>query len=108
LASPKHIYEIKKRYDFDWFDDVIDHSYDDILDHKDRLRAFVKEIKRINDNKEFFIDFYKNNRERFQKNHDIALSLTYDTSDRDFLKKLSGLYQYEFNTGIRVKEKEII
>ncbi len=108
LASPKHIYEVKKRYDFDWFDDVIDHSYDNILDHRERLFAFVNEIKRINDNKEFFIDFYKNNKDRFQKNHDIAHKLTYDTSDRDFLKKLTGLYEYEFKTGIRVKEKELL
>lgn len=103
LASPKHIYEVKKRYDFDWFDDVIDHSYDDILDHRERLFAFANEIKRINDNKEFFIEFYKNNKERFEKNHKIAHKLTYDTSDRDFLKKLTGLYEYEFRTGIRKK-----
>jgi hypothetical protein len=108
LASPTHIYEIKKRYDFDWFDDVIDHSYDSILDHKERLRVFIKEIKRINDNKEFFIDFYKNNKERFQKNHNIARALTYDTSDRDFLKKLTGLYEYEFKTGIRGNRQKLI
>jgi hypothetical protein len=108
LASPNHIREIRKRYNFDWFDDIIDHSYDSITDHRERLFAFAKEIKRINDNKEFFIDFYKNNKQRFEKNHKIAYKLTYDTSDRDFLKKLTGLYEYEFKTGIRVKEKELL
>ena len=108
LASPTHIYQIKKRYDFDWFDDVIDHSYDNILDHKERLIAFVKEVKRINDNQEFFIDFYKNNKERFQKNHDIARLLINDTSDRDFLRKLSGLYKYEFNPSVDYGKRKLI
>ena len=108
LASPTHIYQIKKRYDFDWFDDIIDHSYDNILDHKERLIAFVKEVKRINDNKEFFIDFYKNNKERFQKNHDIARLLIHDTSDRDFLRKLSGLYKYECNPSMDCKKRKLI
>jgi hypothetical protein len=108
LASPGHIHEIRKRYDFDWFDDVIDHSYDLEKDHKLRLLKFVEEIKKINNNKEFFIEFYKNNKSRFQKNHKLAKDLTYDTSDRDFLKKLTGLYEYEFETGIRSKNKETL
>jgi len=91
LASPKHIYEIKKRYDFDFFDDIIDHSYDDELDHRDRLFKFFNEVKRINDNAEFFIDFYEKNKNRFIKNHDLALKLTADTSDTDFLRGLAGI-----------------
>jgi hypothetical protein len=106
LASPGHIYEIRKRYDFDWFDDVIDHSYDLEKDHKIRLLKFVKEIKRINDNKEFFIEFYKNNKSRFEKNHKLAKDLTHDTSDRDFLKKLTGLY--EFETKVKLNKKKLI
>jgi hypothetical protein len=108
LASPGHIHEIRKRYDFDWFDDVIDHSYDLEKDHKIRLLKFVEEIKKINNNKEFFIEFYKNNKSRFEKNHKLAKDLTYDTSDRDFLKKLTGLYDYEFETGVRVNKQKLI
>jgi hypothetical protein len=69
LASPGHIHEIRKRYDFDWFDDVIDHSYDNIQNNRDRIFAFANEIKRINDNKNFFIEFYKNNKQRFIMNN---------------------------------------
>jgi hypothetical protein len=108
LASPNHIKAIRDRFGFDWFDDVIDHSYDSILDHRERLFAFVKEVKRINDNKEFFIDFYKNNKERFENNNLLALKLTKDKSDLDYLKKLTGLYDYEFKTGLREKQSEII
>lgn len=88
LASPHHIREIKKYYSFDFFDDVIDHSYDSIEDHKERLLAFVSEIKRIYDNKDFFIEFYKNNKDRFIKNHEYSLEITKDTTDRDWLKNL--------------------
>jgi hypothetical protein len=101
LASPKHIKAIRKRYGFDFFDDVIDHSYDLETDHRERLFKFVKEIKRIEENKDFFIDFYKNNKERFIKNNELAKKLTHDTSDKDFIKKLTGFYDYEFQTGVR-------
>ena len=101
LASPRHIHAVRKRYGFDFFDDVIDHSYDLELNHHERLIKFVKEIKRIHDNKDFFIEFYKNNKERFIRNNELAKKLTHDTSDRDFLKKLTGFYDFEFQTGFR-------
>jgi hypothetical protein len=90
LASPNHITEIKRHYDFDWFDDIIDHSYDNIENDRDRIFAFVNEIKRINDNKEVFAQFYKNNRDRFIKNHEIAKNYK-NTYDYNFFKGLSEL-----------------
>ena len=32
----------------------------------------------------------------------MAKKLTHDTNDRDFLKKLCGLYDFEFQTGLRI------
>jgi hypothetical protein len=106
LASPKHIKAIRKRYGFDFFDDVIDHSYDLELDPRERLFKFVKEIKRIKENIEFFKDFYKNNKERFIQNNLLAKKLTHDTSDKDFIKKLSGFYDYEFQIGLRRENED--
>ena len=91
LASPYHITEIKNHYDFDWFDDIIDHSYDTVLNHRDRLFQFVKEVKRINDNKEFFIEFYKNNKKRFTDNYKKSLKWANNHRDRDFLLGLCDL-----------------
>ena len=91
LASPNHITEIRKHYDFDWFDDVLNHGYDKILDHKERLLAFVEEIKRINSNKEFFIEFYNKNKHRFIKNHERALKWARNPKDTNFLLGLCGL-----------------
>lgn len=91
LASPYHIREIKKKYDFDFFDDVINHDYDSEENHRDRLFKFVKEIKRINDNQEFFINFYKNNKARFELNLKKIEGKVKDQTDSDFIKKISGI-----------------
>ena len=89
LSSYHHLEYFRKAYpELDFFDDIINHSYDNIEDNRDRLIAFVEEVKRINDNKEFFIDFYKTNKERFQKNHDILKGWG-NNYDYEFFKKLS-------------------
>jgi hypothetical protein len=82
LATPNHIKKLKEKYNFDFFDDVIDHSYDSELNDKKRFLMFIEEIKRINNNKESIKNFYKNNQERFESNKqkllDIALNKTED------------------------------
>jgi hypothetical protein len=91
VASAHHIREIKKKYDFDFFDDVINHDYDSEENHRDRLFKLVKEIKRINDNKEFFKDFYRKNRKRFEENLRKIEAKVKDQTDSDFLKRISGI-----------------
>ena len=68
VASHHHIGHLKETYGFDMFDDIIDHSYDDVINHRDRLFKIVDEIKRLNGKKEEIKEFYKNNYERFEKN----------------------------------------
>lgn len=70
VSTPEHIKYLKKWYNFDLFEDVIDHSYDLEFDNKKRIEMIIDEIKRINDNKEFFIEFYKNNQDRFEHNRE--------------------------------------
>ena len=91
LASPFHIREIKKNWDFDFFDDVIDHSYDEETDHRERIFKFAKEVKRISENKDFFIKFYEENQDRFIKNNKIVIDNISDKTDEIFLKKLAGI-----------------
>ena len=91
LGSPFHTQIIKEKHpELDFFDDVINHDYDKITNHKERMFAFVNEIKRINDNKDFFIEFYKNNKERFLKNRESALNIAYTNPDLDWLMSLIG------------------
>lgn len=89
LASEGHIKKMKERYGLDFFDDIIDHSYDNIKNDRDRIYAFVKEIERVFQNKSQIIEFYKNNQERFEDNkRKIIKNLDLVNEDYEFFKNL--------------------
>lgn len=68
MASENHIKKMKELYNLDFFEDIIDYSYDSIVDDVERLKSYFNEILRINNNKKLFVDFYNNNQDRFEKN----------------------------------------
>lgn len=74
LASENHIKKMKELYDYDFFEDIIDLSYDSVVDDKKRFIMFTKEISRIYDNRQDFIDFYKKNKNRFENNKEKTLN----------------------------------
>jgi hypothetical protein len=84
LSTHHHIKMVKERYKLDFFDDIIDHSYDNEPNQRKRLDMFVNEIKRLNDNKESIITFYKNNKTRFENNKQKILNLLNVVND-DYL-----------------------
>jgi len=80
VATQNHVKYLKTRFGFDLFDDLIDHSYDSEPDSKKRMLLVLNEIKRLNDNKDLVIDFYKKNKSRFENNLKIILN-EYDSND---------------------------
>jgi hypothetical protein len=88
VASHHHIRHLKETYGFDMFDDIIDHSYDNVINHRDRLFKIVDEIKRLNGKKEEIKEFYKNNYERFEKNKIIIYNILKNTDDYLFFRNL--------------------
>jgi hypothetical protein len=84
VATNGHVNHLRNHYGFDVFDDVISHEYDNEYDTKKRMELVVSEIKRINENKEFFIDFYKNNKERFIKNQEKYKEIALESKEEDF------------------------
>ena len=84
LASQHHIKFLKQEYDFDLFDDVINHSYDNELNDRKRMNMVVDEIKRINSNKDFYKKFYIQNRHRFLRNRHILLEGILKKKKKDF------------------------
>jgi hypothetical protein len=88
LATHHHIKAMKEKYDFDFFDDVIDHSYDNEPNQKKRFNLFVNEVKRLHDNKENLIAFYRNNQLRFEINKNKVISIMNNYSDYTFFRSL--------------------
>lgn len=84
VASHHHIKFLKQEYDFDLFDDVINHSYDDEINDKIRMNMVIDEIKRINSNKNFYKNFYVENKERFLRNRKILLDTVSIKKKKDF------------------------
>lgn len=82
IASPNHIKKLKESYDFDFYDDLINHSYDNEIDNDKRIRMIFDEIKRLNNNKDLIIEFFKNNKERFSLNQEKVRKI----KDMDFVK----------------------
>jgi hypothetical protein len=68
LSTHGHIRTLKEKYGFDFYDDLINHSYDDEPNQKNRLIKLVTEIAKLNNNKEKVIDFFRNNKDRFESN----------------------------------------
>ncbi len=84
MASQHHIKFMKDAYDFDFFEDIINQDYDNEIDDKKRFMMFFNEIKRINSEKGFFIDFYANNKDRFIRNREKFISITNEYDSKFF------------------------
>ena len=88
LATQGHIKKMKERYDFDFFEDVINHSYDDEPNQKVRLFKFVNELKRLNQKKEELKEFYKYNYDRFENNKQKVLNILKSEKDYEYFLSL--------------------
>ena len=95
LASNGHIKKMKEIYDFDFFDDIIDHSYNDEPDQMKRHIKFIDEVERINKNKEEVKAFYNNNQQRFEENRKKIMNIQRDDSDYNFFKSFSSKKDFQ-------------
>jgi hypothetical protein len=89
VSTYGHINEMRKRYDFDWFDDIVNHDYDEIENPKKRLESIKNELVKLFSNKSKIIDFYKNNQDRFFKNRELLKKIAEDKSDMNFYNTLT-------------------
>ena len=85
MATPNHIKYLKETYNFDMFDDLVNHSYDSELDDKKRIKMIVDEIGRLRDEKELVKDFYRNNIERIKNNRKIFFDVSKKLKEKDVL-----------------------
>lgn len=95
VSSVYHVRILKEKYNFDLFEDLINHDYDVEHTHRERINKIVQEIKRLNDNKEMVIDFYKKNKDRFEENKRKCIEISKNKSDYLFFKNL--IYKDKLN-----------
>ena len=88
VATSGHIKKMREQYDYDFFDDIINHDYDNEENSTKRLFKITEEIKRLNDNKEHIKEFYRNNQQRFIDNKNKVYKMLLDLSDFTFFKNL--------------------
>ena len=89
VGNYQMVKKIREEFGFDFFDDFIDHSYDDEPNHKKRLEMIVDEIERLNTNPEKIKEFYINNNDRLIRNNQICLEIAKGkTDDVDFFNSL--------------------
>jgi hypothetical protein len=96
LASYNHISKMKKEYDLDFFDDLIDHSYDEEFNDISRLHLIISEINRLSKLRNDIKLYYKSNKNKFISNHNFikeyyhkgfALKYFKDISNKTILNK---------------------
>lgn len=68
VSTPGFVKTIREKFDFDLFDDLIDHSYDNEKNHYKRLYKISQELKRLSNIEDEVIDFYKKNKKRIIDN----------------------------------------
>lgn len=88
FATCGHIKAMKNRYGFDFFEDVVNHDYDNEPDNKIRFKKIVNEIVSLYNRKTDVIEFYKNNYERFYQNKLKIIQFSNNQYDEKFLKCL--------------------
>lgn len=89
LTTHNHIKTLKERYDFDMFDDIINHDYDKEPNQKLRFKMVCDEILRLHKDKNNIIAFYKENKFRFEMNRDKILKIKNNNSDYILFKNLT-------------------
>lgn len=88
LATPHHIKRMRKIYDFDWFDDFINHSYDSQENHILRFNEIRKEILRLSTMESEIKQFFKDNQKRFEHNREVVREISKSKKDYNFFQNL--------------------
>lgn len=72
--------EMKKLFDLDLFEDIIDHSYDEIENHFERLAAAIDRNEHLLDGSTNIKELWYDNQERFEENCDKIDAALHDKS----------------------------
>jgi hypothetical protein len=88
MASCGHIKKMRELHGFDFFDDVVNHDYDNEPNNKKRFDMIINEIIRLNSKREDIEYFFNHNKERFYNNRKIVAEIKKDKKDYNFYNSL--------------------
>ncbi len=80
IATKHHIKKLRELYNLDFFDDLINHSYDEEEDGVKRLKMVFDEINKLNNMGDGLILYYQENKDRIIQNN-IEISKIGDFDD---------------------------
>jgi len=80
--APGIVKEMKKLFDLDMFEDIIDHSYDQIENHFERLAAAVDRNEKLLNGSTNMKELWYDNQKRFEDNCDKLDAAFYDKTYR--------------------------
>ena len=76
---------------FDMFDDIIDHSYDEIQDHYVRMMMAIKNNRKILEDRQLAIDSWYSCSTRFEKNYSLIVKMYKSTETTAKIKILESI-----------------
>ena len=76
---------------FDFFEDLIDLSYDNEYDHSKRFKMYLEQLYNLYKNKNTVIDLYKKSEARFKENQIKLLTIQNNSEDERFFQNLIKL-----------------
>jgi hypothetical protein len=85
VASWQHVKMMREEYDLYFFDDLIDHSYDDEKDDAKRFHMIVKEVIRLSNMREEISTYYKNNIDKLIHNHNFIKNNNYNEKFKEYI-----------------------
>jgi len=89
VGNYQMVKKIKDEFNFDLFDDFIDHSYDNEPNPRKRMEMIVNEIERLNKDPQKIKEFYIENNHRLIYNNQRCLEIAQGkTDDVDFFNSL--------------------
>jgi hypothetical protein len=88
VASWQHVKMMREEYGLDFFDDLIDHSYDDEKDDSKRFHMIVNEIKRLSTMREEISHYYKNNIDKLIYNHNFIKNNNFEEKFKEFITNI--------------------
>ena len=92
LSTHHHVKSMREKYDLDFFDDLIDHSYDNEEDCQLRFLGVMKQIEKLYYQRDNMKIFFKENKNRLLRNKEIIIDIVNDNKDGRFFANLKREY----------------